>query len=804
MKISVDWLKEYLPISLPVNELAEKISRTAVEVEDQIDLQGDMKNIVIAKVLSVAPHEDSDHLVVTQLDAGEEEPVQVVTGAPNVAAGQTVILAKHKSVIADGVKIKKGKLRGVPSNGMLCALQELGLEEKVSPKDFDEGIWVFSEEESAKLNAGDNALEVLGFDDNVLELGITPNRADMLSMNGTAWEVAAIMDEPVKLPSFELVESNEAAADMISVSADAALAPKYGVRVVKNVTVGDSPLWLQQRLWKMGIRPISNVVDVTNLMLLTYGQPLHAFDYNNLPEKALHVREAVAGEKITTLDGQDREAAAGDLVIASGDEALMFAGVMGGQSTEVTAQTQDVVLEAAIFEPKAIRHAARDQNLHSEASQRFERGVDMTMTFQALDHAAALIAEIAGGEVLAGQVIAQDAAYEAPEVVVSVDDINHVLGTTITGSDVAAIFTRLGFEFVEVNDSFTVSVPARRWDITIPADLIEEVARMYGYDNLPATLPTGETTPGQLTPKQSLLRATRHDLEGLGLNQAISYVLTTPEKATQFTITDSTPVELSYPMSQDRRATRGSLLTSLLDDVAYNTARNQSDLALYEQGRVFAAQGDDQQPLETEHLAGVLSGNFRARNWDQGAEVADFFTLKGIVEQLLTNWGMEARFVPNAERPEMHPGRTADIIINDEVVGFIGEVHPLTAKAYKINQTVAFEIDMDKIADLHIAGTNYEVVSRFPAISRDLAILVDRDVASADLMAIIRENGGEDLKTVTVFDVYTGSNVTEDKKSVAYSLRFENAAHTLVDEDINAAIEKITQALNVAFSAEIR
>lgn len=804
MNISVDWLKEYLPISLPVNELAEKISRTAVEVEEQIDLQGDMKNIVIAKVLSVASHEDSDHLVVTQLDAGEDEPVQVVTGAPNVAAGQTVILAKHKSVIADGVKIKKGKLRGVPSNGMLTALQELGLEEKVSPKAFDAGIWVFSDEDAAKLNAGDNALEVLGFDDHVIELGITPNRADMLSMNGTAWEVAAILDEELTLPTFDLVETAEQASDMIKVSADAALAPKYGVRVIKNVTVGDSPLWLQQRLWKMGIRPISNVVDVTNLMLLTYGQPLHAFDYQNLPEAELHVREAVAGEKITTLDGQERETSAGDLVIASGDEALMFAGVMGGQSTEVTAETRDVVLEAAIFESKAIRHAARDQNLHSEASQRFERGVDMTMTFQALDHAAALIAEIAGGDVLSGQVIAQDTPYVAQEVTVSVADINHVLGTDIQVDEVAAIFARLGFEFVEADTVFTVTVPARRWDITIPADLIEEVARLYGYDNLPATLPTGETTPGQLTPKQSLLRATRHTLEGLGLNQAISYVLTTPEKATQFTLTPSTPVELSYPMSQDRRATRGSLLTSLLDDVAYNTARNQNDLALYEQGRVFAAQGDDQQPLETEHVAGVLTGNFHARNWDQAAQLADFFTLKGIVEQLVANWGLTAQFVPNRERADMHPGRTADIVINNDVVGFIGEVHPLTAKAYKVNQTFAFEMDMEKIAEYHEMGTQYNVVSRFPSISRDLAILVDRDVKSADLMTVIRENGGEDLKHVTVFDVYTGSNVSDDKKSVAYSLRFENAAHTLVDEDINAAITNISDALHVAFSAEIR
>ena len=516
MKVSVNWLRDYLPIELPANELAEKISRTTVEIEGQYQPQANMKNIVIAKVLSVEEHPDSDHMVITQVDAGEDEPIQIVTGAPNVAEGQTVILAKHNSIVGGGQKIKKGKLRGEVSNGMLTALQELGFDDKVAPKDFEEGIWVFNDVDAAELTPGENALHVLGMDDDVLETGITPNRADLFSMNGTAWEVAAILSEEPTLPTFELTEASEKTADLISATAPAELAPKYALRVVKNVEVKDSPLWLQRRLWTIGIRPISNVVDVTNLMLLTYGQPLHAFDLDTLPSKDIAVRTAKPAEKIKTLDGVEREASEGDIVIAAGDEALMFAGVMGGESTEVTAKTTNIVLEGAIFEPKAIRHAARDQNLHSEASTRFERGVNVEDTFTALDHAAALIAEIAGGDVTEGRVVAQDFDYDAPVVKVTTAHVNHVLGTEITDAEISAIFDRLFFDY-ELNDGeFTVTVPARRWDITIEADLVEEIARLYGYDNLPATLPTGETTPGKLTPKQALIRATRHDLEGLG------------------------------------------------------------------------------------------------------------------------------------------------------------------------------------------------------------------------------------------------------------------------------------------------
>jgi phenylalanyl-tRNA synthetase beta chain len=806
MKVSVNWLRDYMPINLPANELAEKISRTAVEIEGQYQPQGNMKNIVIAKVLSVVPHPDSDHMVITQVDAGEDEPLQIVTGAPNVAEGQTVILAKHGSIIGNNQKIKKGRLRGEVSNGMLAALQELGFDDKVAPKDFEAGIWVFDATDAASLVPGEDALHVLNLDDDVLETGITPNRADMLSMNGTAWEVAAILDENPVLPKFDFVEETTETADLLTASAPSELAPKYALRVVQGVKVQDSPLWLQRRLWTMGIRPINNVVDVTNYMLLMYGQPLHAFDYDALPSHDINVRLAKQGEAIKTLDGVERMANAQDIVIAAGDEALMFAGVMGGESTEVTTETVNIVLEGAVFEPKAIRHAAKDQNLHSEASQRFERGVNVEETFVALDHAAALIAELAGGTVTTGRVVAQDAVYEAPVVTVTVDHINHVLGTTISEEEVAAIFDRLHFDYEVAAGTFSVTIPARRWDITIAADLVEEVARLFGYDNLPATLPTGETTPGKLTAKQALVRASRHALEGLGLNQAISYVLTTPEKAAHFKLHAGEAIQLDYPMSQDRQQTRSSLLTGLLDDVAYNVARKQKNVALYEQGRVFVSSDSNALPNEVEHLAGVVTGDWRQRTWAETAQPADFYALKGIVEKLLANYALTqpVNFVATAEIAEMHPGRTAKILVGEQVIGFIGQVHPAVAKLYKVPVTYAFELDLDAIIAMPKVKDGYEVVSRFPAIDRDLAILVDRGVPASALHDAMQQAGGAFLHDVTLFDVYTGENVAANKKSLAYALHFVNPEATLVDDDINAAIERIATMLAEDFAAEIR
>lgn len=807
MKVSTNWLKDYMKIDLPINELAEKISRTSVEIEGQSQMQGNMKKVVIAKVLSVEPHPDSDHMVITQVDAGEEEPIQIVTGAPNIAEGQTVILAKHGSVIGDGIKIKKGKLRGVRSNGMLCALQEVGLDDKLAPKELEAGIWVFNENDAKDMKPGDDAFHALGMDDNILETGITPNRADMLSMNGTAFEVAAMLDLPVTMPEFDLNETTQKTNEVLNVEAPRELASTYGLRVIKNVVIQDSPLWMQKRLWNMGIRPINNVVDVTNYLMLMYGQPLHAFDFDKLPSTNLKVRVAKAGEKLVTLDDVERETSAGDILITANDQPLMFAGIMGGASTQVTEQTQTIVLEAAIFEPTAIRHTARDQNLHSEASQRFERGVDESMTLVALDHAAALMAELTDGVVLAEPLIAQNKSINLPVVSVTLAYIQHVLGMEISANEVGSIFDRLQFSYQENQGEFEVEIPARRWDISISADLVEEVARLYGYDNLPTTLPVGEMTPGKLTPAQTLIRASRHTLEGLGLNQAMSYVLTTPQKAKHFQLENGMPVQLSYPMSQDRQQTRSSLLTGLLDDTAYNIAHNQTDVALYEQGRIFIADPDQtQQPREIEHLAGVISGNWQQRSWTDAAEAVNFYDLKGIVERLLNNYKFKkaVKFVPTDRHPEMHPGRTADIFVGDVYVGMIGQIHPLTAKNYKINETFGFELNLDTIIDLKKVKAQYNAISRYPEISRDMAVLVDRKLDADTLQQAIVQAGGRYLEKVELFDVYNGINVGNDQKSLAYTMTFVDRENTLTDEVVTGAMDAIADTLRDAFNAEIR
>ncbi|QIL51122.1 phenylalanine--tRNA ligase subunit beta [Weissella coleopterorum] len=806
MKVSTNWLKDYMTIDLPVNELAEKISRTSVEIEGNSQMQGKMKKVVIAKVLTVEPHPDSDHMVITQVDAGEDEPIQIVTGAPNIAEGQTVILAKHGSVIGDGIKIKKGKLRGVRSNGMLCALQEIGLDDNLAPKELEAGIWVFNAEDAKDLVPGEDAFHVLGMDDHVLETGITPNRADMLSMNGTAFEVAAMLDVPLSLPQFNLREIEQKTSEILAVEAPSELASTYSVRVIKDVKVQDSPLWMQKRLWNMGIRPINNVVDTTNYLMLMYGQPLHAFDFDQLPSPHLQVRAARDGEKLTTLDDIERETSAGDILITANDQPLMFAGVMGGTSTKVTEQTTTIVLEAAIFEPTAIRHTARDQSLHSEASQRFERGVDASMTLVALDHAATLIAELGTGEILSEPIIAQAKTVELPVVSVTLNHVQRVLGIKISTSEVGAIFDRLQFSYQENSDEFKVVIPTRRWDISIAADLIEEIARMYGYDNLPTTLPVGEMTPGGLTTAQTLMRASRHVLEGLGLNQAMSYVLTTPEKAQHFQLEPGTPVQLNYPMSQDRQQTRSSLLTGLLDDVAYNVAHNQKDIALYEQGRIFIADSDQQQPREIEHLAGVISGNWEERSWIDQAENVDFYTLKGIVERLLANYQFKQpfKFVATDQHAQMHPGRTADIYVGDTYIGMLGQIHPLTAKSYKINETFGFELNLDTIIALPKLKTQYNAISRYPEIARDMAILVDKDLDAATLQQVIIQAGGRYLEKIELFDVYTGVNVSGSQKSLAYALTFVDRENTLTDEVVTGAMDSITSTLKETFRAEIR
>lgn len=805
MKVSYQWLKEYLDIDVEPHELAEKIARTSVDINDVYSLSDGLKKIVVGNVITCEPHPDSDHLHVCQVDVGEDEPIQIVCGAPNVAAGEKVIVALHGARIGDNVKIKRGKIRGVQSNGMLCALQELGFSDKIAPKDYDDGIYLLPDD----AKPGESVFPYLGMDDVIIDTDVTPNRGDMLSIYGNVNDIAAFYGLK---PHFKKVavkeEASQATSDRLSAQVtDTKLAPAYKLRVVDGVTVADSPLWLQIKLWNSGVRPVNNVVDVTNYVLLKYGQPLHSYDYDQLPGHDFGVRHAQADEKFTTLDGDEQTLKESDIVVTVAGQPVALAGTMGGQGTAVSASTKTVALEAAIFDPIMVRKQARRLDLHSESSMRFERGINPATVETALDEAAELISELAGGQVTTGIVTASEKPAEDKQITLSLAKINHVLGTELSQDEVSDIFNRLAFPVDVVDDDqLTVTVPSRRWDIFVAADLYEEIARIYGYDNLPATLPVMTRNHGGLTPRQKFLRASRHEMEGMGLTQAISYSLTTEDKAKQFQIDPlAEPMKLDFPMSSDHVATRMSLISGLLIDVAYNVARNVNNVALYEVGRVFLPKGGER-PEEQEHLAGAITGQLLANSWHKQDQPVDFFQIKGIVERYLHNLGLAETITYRATQAwaEMHPGRTADIYVDDQLVGFVGQVHPRTAKDYKVPATYVFELNLEALLAADKVANEYHPISKYPAITRDIALLVDRNVTNADVIAVIEKRAGAFLKKVHLFDVYSGLHLPKGKKSLAYTLTYQDDHDTLTEDQVNKAFAKVTQALEDELAAEIR
>ena len=804
MKISYKWLQEYLDLDLPAKEVAEQIERSAVEVDSVTVPMDGLKKIVVGEVVSLEDHPDSDHLHVCQVDVGEAENLQIVCGAPNVAAGKKVIVALPGSRIAGNVKIKKSKMRGIESSGMLCSLEELGMAKDVVPKEWADGIYFLPDD--AVL--GEPVFAYLGMDDALIDIDVTPNRGDMLSIFGTVKDLAAIYDLQDHFEVKELTEDGDQATDkQITVVADPDLAPTYKVRVINNVKVKPSPVWLQIRLWQAGIRPINNVVDVTNYVLWKYGQPLHAYDLAKITGEHLEVRKAKENETIQTLDEKEYELTSTDTIIADQNGAVGIAGIMGGLNSEVTDQTTDIVLEAAVFDPISTRKTARHHVIHTEAAQRFERGINVAGVQRALDEAAAWIQDLAAGNVAKGTINATELQTTPPTISITVNRVNQVLGTDLTEADIIAIFDRLGFETQVNNEAIAVTVPLRRWDIFEAADLYEEIARIYGYDELPTTLPVAQETVGSLTAAQKITRASRHVLEGLGLTQAISYSLTTADKAKMFLMQPSELTKLNWPMTQDHSVLRMSLVSGLLDDVAYNNAHHVKNVALYEQGRVFYKTDVDQiRPVEVEHLAGVISGEFGSASWNQAAQPADFYQLKGIVNQLLTNLSVvgPVEYVATAEFPELHPGKTAKILVHEHEVGFIGEIHPSVAKQFKIGTTYAFELNLQELIDMPKQDSNYEPVAKYPAIKRDIAIEVAKDVTNSQVMAIINKRGGKYLKEVNLFDVYAGSKVAAGRKSLAYSLTYVNPKDTLKDEEVNAAFDKIKKHLTEELNASIR
>lgn len=809
MKLSYKWLSKYLELDLEPKDLAEKIERTAVEVDSVTRLDYKLKKIVVGHTLEVTEHPDSDHLHICQVDVGEEEPIQIVCGAPNIAADQDVIVALHGSRIKDNVKIKRSKMRGVPSNGMICALQEIGYPDNVVPKDYADGIYVFPADSHVK--PGDSVMEALGMDDDVIDTSVTPNRGDMFSMNGNAHEIAAILDQKANFEVLKVQDEQKSAdtlADQIKVEIDEQdVAPVYKLMAIENVKIAPSPFWLQTTLMKAGIRPINNVVDVTNYIMLKYGQPLHAYDLDQLKGQTISVAPAGENVKFTTLDDEKRDLRPEDLVITADGTPIAMAGVMGGMATEVSDQTQNIVIEAAIFDPIKVRKTARYHNLHSEAAMRFERGIDYSSLDDALNEAASLVADFGQGKVMSGVVVGNDTKLNPESITIALARINKILGTSLTSEEVVAIFDRLGFstELDATKQTFKVTVPVRRWDIHIEADLLEEVARIFGYDNLPVTLPTGDPTIGQLTTEQKLMRASRTVMEGLGLTQAMSYGLTTIAKSQQFVKGDHELVKVDWPMTKDREALRMNLISGLLDNIAYNKARSVENVALYEQGRVFYGNGQAQ-PEEIEHIAGAITGSMQAKSWNEKEKPVTFFDVKGIVEQYLKNVAVagEVSYVADHDRQGMHPGRTADVLLDGDVIGFIGQIHPTTAEEFKIKETYVFELNLTKIIHAEKKLQHYDVISKYPAITRDIAILVNKEVSNTEVLNVINETKQKNLIKVELFDVYEGKNLEKGMKSLAYQFTYQDTNDTLQEDAINDEFSKVIKNLEEKLNVTVR
>lgn len=804
MKVSYKWLKEYLDLSdVTPDELAEKMSRTGIEVDDVIYPGKGLSKIVVGETLSVVDHPDSDHLHVCQVNIGTEEPIQIVCGAPNVAAGQKVIVALHGARITGNAKIKKGKMRGQESNGMICSLAELGYSESVISKKYADGIFVLP----AEAVPGTEVVDLLELDDAILDIDITPNRADALSMRGSAYEVAAIYNKALKFPEAPVSEKTGSVTDYIKVAVeDTNDAPAYHIQVIKDVKIAESPLWLQNKLMNGGIRPINNVVDITNYILLEYGQPLHAFDYDQIGSKEIIVRRAKENETMTTLDGVERTLDTDNIVITNGTAPIALAGVMGGLDSEITDETVTVALEAALFNPVLIRKTAGKFNLRSESSSRFEKGINVATIRTAGQHAAELIHELAGGTIVAGTASVDTVEVKDTEVVLTLEKINRSLGTAISSGEVTAIFNQLGFASTFDGEIFTVAVPPRRWDISIYADILEEVARIYGYDNLPETLPITPALPTALTPKQHTMRITRRFMEGAGLTQNISYVLTTAEKAREYAVEDKEGIRLAWPMSEDRSTLRMNLLSTLLDNAAYNVARKNTDIQFYEIGRVFFPSADSVLPIEAERLAGVMTGMAYQKDWQMAAEPVNFYHAKGVLDGYFETMGLsdQIRFEAAKDLKWMHPGRTAAVYLGDAYIGYVGQVHPATANAYDLKETYAFEIDFEAIIAAPKEVITQQPIPKFPGVTRDVALLVDETVTHQQIVKTIKENGGKFLKDVHLFDIYQGKGIEDGKKSVAYSMSFLNPEATLVDEDINKAFTKLVAALETECGAAIR
>lgn len=790
MKLSLNFVKDY--IDLPEELNAEKIAEDMTNKSSEYDSAGKLinaTNLIIGEVIECEKHPDSDHLHVCKVNIGKEV-LDIVCGAPNVRKGLKVIVALPGAKLPDKT-IKKGVIRGQESNGMLCSMLELGLDSKFVDEADKTGI----HELPVDAPVGEDPIKYMGLDDEVIDFELTANRGDLLSILGMAYELGAIYDKPVKKIDLSHKENNENINDSFKVEVNTDNCSIFLAKKVKNVKIKESPQFIKSRLIASGIRPINNVVDISNYVMLETGQPLHFYDADKL-NGMIEVRMAKNGEKLTTLDNIERTLHDENIVISDGKKAIGLAGVMGGLDTEITPETKNIIIESAIFDGVKVRKTSNEL-IRSEASNRFEKGLDPNRTYMAQDRACNLLEKYADAEIVGGTVKYDKTILEDKKIEVKFAEINKVLGQNIPDNEILDIFRRLGFTYENTDDGAIVSVPRRRIDIEIKEDLNEEIGRLYGVNNIEGILPELPLKQGSFDRRD---RELRNKLIGLGLNETLSYVLVGENEAKEFNYKDVETIKLLAPMSEDRSTLRTSMIPSLMSIYKYNRARDNKDVSIFEIAKTFYKSED--KFIEEKHLGILMSGEY-SLGIENKANV-DFYTIKGVAEEVLDYLGYKNRysFIADTSKiaKEFHPGISAVISLNNDIIGCIGKVHPSICS----EDVYVLEINLEKLFEKKVGKMKFKEISKFPSVDKDLAVVVDKNVEAQKIVMQIKKSAGSILNDVKVFDVYMGKGIEENKKSIAFSLNFGKMNATLTDEEINNAFQKIIKDLENKLGAKLR
>ena len=797
MNTSLSWIKAYVPdLDVTAREYTDAMTLSGTKVEGYEELDADLSKIVVGQIDKIEKHPDADKLIICQVNIGSES-VQIVTGANNVHEGDKVpvvldggrVAGGHEpgSRVAGGIKIKKGKLRGIESCGMMCSIEELGSDRDMYPEAPEEGIYIFKDD----VEVGSSAIEALGLNDVVFEYEVTSNRVDCFSVIGIAREAAATFGKEFHPPVVTATGNNEDVNDYIKVSVkDSELCPRYCARVVKNIKIGPSPKWMQRRLASVGIRPINNLVDITNYVMEEYGQPMHAYDLDTIADREIIVRTAAKGEKFTTLDGQEREMDDTVLMISDGKKSIGIAGIMGGENSMITDDVKTMLFEAACFDGTNIRKSSKKVGLRTDASGKFEKGLDPNNAQAAIDRACQLVEELGAGEVVGGMVDVYGKKKEPVRVLFDADAINNLLGTDISKEEMIGYFEKIGLAYDEGSNE--VIAPTFRHDLFRVADLAEEVARFYGYDNIPTTLPRGEATTGKLSFKLRVEEVARDIAEFCGFSQGMTYSFESPKVFDKLMIPEDSllrqTVEIINPLGEDYSIMRTTSLNGMLMSLATNYNRRNKDVRLYELGNVYLPKALPLTELPEERM------QFTLGMYGDG----DFFSMKGVIEEFFDKVGMHGKetYDPQAGKPYLHPGRQANVIYDGTVVGYLGEVHPDVADTYGIGTKAYIAvIDMPEIVKRATFDRKYTGIAKFPAVNRDISMVMPKEILAGQVEEVIEKKGGAYLESYALFDLYEGAQIKEGYKSVAYSIVFRAKNKTLEDAEVTEAMERILKEL---------